>query len=140
MIEMVAEFIAAILGLIKKGQLEQASQTLDHAYLDFLKTDASLFREIPKEGLTETLLRDHNYTNGHLKILSELFFAEAELQLAQENNEDSLAYYEKSLILFKFVEKESKSFSFDKQSRLSFIEERISHLKNAASWQGANSV
>lgn len=73
MIEMIADLIALLLGLIKKGDLPQASKLLENAYRDFLKEDASFFRNLPKEKLTNKLLTEHNYTNGHLKILSELF-------------------------------------------------------------------
>ena len=47
MIEMMGEFIAAILGLIKKGDYKQASESLDRAYHNLLKEDASFFQRIP---------------------------------------------------------------------------------------------
>ncbi|MBN1132837.1 MAG: hypothetical protein JXR52_11445 [Bacteroidales bacterium] len=132
MIEMIADLVAGILGLIREGRLTQASQTLDNAYQEFLKKDASLFRNIPAEKLTETLLSEHNYTGGHLRILSELYFAEAELQLAKGKNKNSLEYYQKALVLFEFAEKVARSFSVDTQSRISVIKEKISHLKQPA--------
>jgi hypothetical protein len=130
MIEMISDLIAGILGLIKKGDYQQASQSLDNAYNEYLKQDASFFRGLPKEDLTNRLLKDHNYNNGHLEILSELFNAQAELSDAQGNQIESINFYEKSLILLEFVTKESKSFSFEKQSKLLSIQNRISQLKN----------
>lgn len=127
---MLATLIAGILGLIKKGDLQQASQALENAYNEFLKNDASLFRNIPKEELTEKLLREHNYTNDHLKILSELFYAEAELQLVEGTKTSSLEYFEKALILMEYSEKKSRSFSLENQSKLSAIQNRISQIKN----------
>lgn len=127
---MLATLIAGILGLIKKGDLQQASQALENAYTEFLKNDASLFRNIPKEELTEKLLGEHNYTNDHLKILSELFYAEAELQLVEGNKTSSLEYFEKALILMEYSEKKSKSFSLENQSKLSAIQNRMSQIKN----------
>jgi len=132
MIEMIAELVAGILGLIKKGDYKQASQSLDYAYSNFLKQDASLLQSIPKEELTVTLLREHNYNNGHLEILSELFYAQAELFYAQGKQTESLEFYEKSFILLNFITKESESFSLDKQSRLTALQERISELKDSA--------
>ena len=73
MIEMIGEFIALLLGLLKKDDVQQAAERLDNAYRQFLKEDAAYFRIIPKEELTTKLLEEHNYTYGHLKILSELF-------------------------------------------------------------------
>ena len=133
MIEMIAELIAGILGLIKKGDFQQASQSLDNAYYDFLKQDASLFRSIDKEKLTDELLSLHNYTHGHLEILSELFYAEAELLYAQGQQSRSTEFYEKTLTLYEFVNKESKTFSFDKELKISLIRNRIEQLKKADS-------
>ena len=129
MIEMMGELIAALLGLIKKGNLEEAAEALENAYHDFLKEDAAFFYAIPKEKLTEKLLQEHNYTRGHLEILSELFYAEAELLFAKDKKAESLVFYEKSLILKEFVINESKTFSFDKQSRIEEIRRKIELIK-----------
>ncbi len=125
MIEMIADLIAGILGLIKKGDYGQASQNLDNAYFNFLKQDASFFRSISKEKLTDELIKEHNYTNGHLEILAELFYAEAELLYAKGNCIESIEYYEKTLILYEFVAKESKSYSINRQSKMLMIQHRI---------------
>jgi hypothetical protein len=130
MIEMLGDLIAGILGLIRKGDFQKASQSLENAYYDFLKQDASLFRCIPKEKLTEELIHKHNYTNGHLEILSELFYTEAELKYAKGDRSISLEFYEKALLLFEFVDKESKLFSTDKQSKILNIQNRIAQLKD----------
>ena len=47
MIEMLAELIAGILGLIKKGDFQKASQSLESAYQDLLKEDSTFFNKIP---------------------------------------------------------------------------------------------
>jgi len=128
MIEMMAELIAGLLGLIKKGELKQAEKAIDNAYHNFLKEDAALFRSIPKEKLTDQLLHKHNYTKGHLEVLAELFFAEAELKFAEKKVKESLEYYEKSLILHEYVIRETKAFSFEKQKRIDHIKNRIEGL------------
>lgn len=125
MIEMIAEVIARIIGLIKKGDSEKASQLLENAYRDFLKEDASFFRSIPKEKLNENLLSKHNYTNGHLQILAELFIAEAELQISKNHNQSGLEYFEKSLILLRFVEQESTDFSLSLIQKINNLENKI---------------
>lgn len=130
MIEMIADLIALILGLIKKGDLPQASQLLENAYREFLKEDASFFRNLPKEELTNELLIKHNYTNGHFKILAELFFAEGELQAVLKNKKKGLAYYEKALFLFEFTNQNSNTFSFSEESKIALITTKIDHLKN----------
>lgn len=129
MIEMLGELLAAIFGLIKKGNYDQASKSLDRAYYNLLKEDASFFQRISKDKLTEKLIREHNYTHSHLEILAELFYAEAELQYAKGNQDKSIKFYEKSFILFEFIAKKSKSFSFERQSKQSLIKERIAQIK-----------
>jgi hypothetical protein len=125
MVEMFGEMIAAILGLIKKGEYKQASVRLDKIFYDMLKQDSSFFRGIPEEELTSKLLRDHNFTNGHLEILAGLFDAEAELELAQGNRTESLEYSRKSLVIYKFIDKEFKIYSQERIDRMSAIRERI---------------
>jgi len=129
MIEMLADLIAGILSLIKKGDFQRASQAIENVFYDFLKQDAAFFDNIPREDLTTKLLGEHNFTNGHLEILAELFYVQAELSEAQGKQNNSLGYYEKSLTLFEFVEKETKTFSAERQSRISLIGDQISKLK-----------
>lgn len=129
MIEMLAELVAGILALIKKGNYTKASQSIENAYTELLKQEARFFIKIPENELTSVLIQEHNYTNGHLEILSELFYLEAEVLYAQKANEKSLEFYQKSLTLLEFVMDESQTFSFKYQSKLALLESRISELK-----------
>jgi hypothetical protein len=131
MIEMIGDLIAAILGMIKKGNYGQASEQLGRIYYDMLKEDASFFRGIPEQDLTHKLLQDHNYTSGHLEILAELFNVEAELELAQGNLAGSLEYSQKSLILFRFINAEQKTYSSLRINKMEVITKRIKLLKNS---------
>jgi hypothetical protein len=131
MIEMLGDLIAAILGLIKKGDYNQASERLGNIYYDMLKEDASFFRAIPEDDLTHKLLQDHNYTNGHLEILAELFNAEAELELAQGNRAGSLEYSRKSLLLFEFIDVEQKTYTQERINKMATIRNRIKALHNS---------
>ena len=130
MIEMIGELIAAIIGKIRKGDYKQASDELVNIYYDVLKEDASFFRTIPEENLTIKLLQDHNYTNGHLEILAELFNAEAELSLAQGNKPNSIEYSRKSLILFEFIDREQKTYSHERINKMDAIRKRIGTLSD----------
>lgn len=125
MVEMIGDLIAALLGLIKKGDLEQAEKILERGYYELLRRDASFFQLIPKEQLTDKLLGEHHYTNGHLEVLSELFFAEATLSEAQKKLNDSRTYYEKSLVLLEFLEQEDKTWSAKREERKIMLKERI---------------
>ena len=128
MVEMLAEMIAIILGLAKKGDYKQASERLSRVYYDMLKQDASFFRTIPEEELTNKLLKEHDYNNGHLEILAELFNAEAELEFAQGNRAGSLEYSRKSLTLFEFIDKELKTYSAERINKMKSIRDRVEAL------------
>ncbi len=130
MIEMMGDFIMALMGKIKKKDFEQADVMINNAYQDMLKEDAAFFDKIPLEELTKSLMEEHNYTHGHLEILSDLLYAQGELNFAQNKKDRSLVYYQKSRYLLDFVLKETKTFSFEKQNRLSEIEGRIDSLEN----------
>jgi hypothetical protein len=130
MIEMIGDLIAGILGLIKKGDYNVASDQIGKIYYDMLKQDASFFHAIPANELTRTLLQDHNYTNGHLEILAELFNVEAELELAQGNKDGSLEYSNKSLIIFDYIETEQRTYSSERVKKIEAIRKRIEALRN----------
>ena len=129
MIEKIGVLVSGILGRFRNRSRQGAPQSIDNAYQAVLKEDAAFFNNILLARLTDNLIGEHNYTNGHLEILSELFYAQAELSYAQGIRHESLHYYQKSLKLLEFVSEESKSFSLDKQSRISSIKKRISELK-----------
>lgn len=128
MVEMIGDLIAALLGLIKKGDTDQAEKLLERGYYELLRREASFFQQIPKEKLTDQLLVEHNYTSGHLAVLAELFYAEAMVSQAQNRLENSLVCYEKSLALLEFLEHEDKTWSAKREERISLLRERISVL------------
>lgn len=129
MIEMFGELLAGIFGLIKKGEYKKASEQIGRVYYDILKEDASFFRAIPEEEVTHKLLQEHNYTNGHIEILAELFNAEAELCLAQGNKSGSIEYSGKSLILFEFIDADQKTYSLERINKMETIRKRIETLQ-----------
>jgi hypothetical protein len=125
MVAMLGDMIAGILGLIKKGDLKQASEKLDRLYYDMLRRDAVIFRELPEDELTNTLLHEHNYTYGHLEILAELFNTEAELCIARGDKAGSLDFSRKTLVLLEFIDKESRTFSRERMDKIEMIRQRI---------------
>lgn len=129
MIEMLGDLLASIFGLIKKGDYKRASENLGKIYYDMLKEDAAFFRAIPADELTHKLLKEHNYTNGHLEILAELFNAEAELDLARGKRSSCLEYSTKSLILFEFIDREQKTYSSERLEKMAAISKRIEEVQ-----------
>ena len=129
MIEMIGDLIAAFLGLLKKGDLDQAEKLIERGYIELLRNDASFFLLIPQEQLTDQLIGEHHYEHFHLEILAELFFAEASLAEAQQKPDHSLACYEKSQILNEFLEQKDKTWSARREERKVVLREKISELR-----------
>jgi len=129
MAEMIGDLIAGIFGLVRKGNFTEASEKLERIYYDMLKEDAAFFRSIPAADLTRKLLEEHNYTNGHLEVLAELFNAEAELELAQGNKAGCIEYSEKALLLFEFIDIQQKTLSVERLDKMAAIRERIAGCK-----------
>lgn len=125
MIEMVGQLIAAILGKVRKGELDHASAQLENLYYDVLREDAAYFRNLDAKDITTTILKDHNYTNGHLEILSELFNAEAELCLARSDKKGCLDYSAKSLSILEFIDSEMKTYSLERINKMESLRKRI---------------
>jgi len=125
LIAMLGDLIAGILGLIKKGELDQAREKLDKLYYEMLREDAAYFRELPEDKLTETLLHQHNYTNGHLEILAELFNTEAELRIAGGDKNGSKEFSGKALALFEFIDREYKTYSPERIDKMDKIRQRL---------------
>ena len=126
MIEMMAQFIAAVLAILRKGNLPEARQMLETAYYDFLKQDAAFFHDIPEEKLTDELIGQHHFTHGHLELLSELFYAEGEVEQSAGNHDDSLACYRKALRLVQFLADNSDTFSPLREERILLLRSKIS--------------
>jgi hypothetical protein len=129
LIEEMTKFLAVVFGLMKKGDYQKAAEQLENTYYTLLKEDATFFRQIPEEDLTNELLDKHNYTNGHIEILAELFNAEAELCLAQKDLTSCLTSSRKSLLLFRFIDEEYKTYSQERIDKMESIEERIKTLE-----------
>ncbi|HUW93964.1 MAG TPA: hypothetical protein VMV74_12425 [Bacteroidales bacterium] len=129
MIEMLGDLIAGIFGLVRKGDFTAASEKLERVYYDMLKEDAAFFRSIPAADLTRKLMEEHNYTNGHLEILAELFNAEAELELAQGKKAGCIEYSEKALLLFEFIDTAQKTLSVERIDKMDEIRDRILKFK-----------
>jgi len=134
MVEMIGDLIAAFLGLLKKGDLDQAEKLMERGYTELLRNDASFFLLIPKEELTDKLLGEHHYEHYHLEILSELFFAEASLAEARHKTGHSLDCYEKSQLLTEFLEQADKTWSARREERKALLREKISTLRSE-SWR-----
>ena len=130
MIEMMGQFVAAILSKILKREYKEAEELLEESYNTLLKDSAAKFTFISKEKLTDQLISKYHFVDEQLEIVALLFKAEAELRMAQGNKELSLEFFEKALILLEFVDNNSKTFSMERKSDIDDIKHKINELNN----------
>lgn len=126
---MLAEMMEGILALIKNGDLDKASITIDQASQKLLKQNMDTFNAIPEADLQQALEKEYDFTQDHMEMLSELFYAQGELKLAQNLKEESLECYRKSKLLLDHVIQASRTFSFEKEARTAHLQSRIDDLK-----------
>jgi hypothetical protein len=125
MIEMLGELLRAIFGMISKGRFEEAGESISEAYITMLRKDSAFFQAIPADKLTSTLIEDHNYTNTHLEVLAELLYAEAELLFAKDKKTESMPFYQKSILLFEFVDTAYRTYSEERLKKMDDIRNKM---------------
>lgn len=128
MIEMLGDLLRAIFGMIRNKNFIGAQESINEAYLSMLRKDSAFFQQIPADKLTATLIEDHNYTNGHLEILAELLYAEAELLTARNKKAESLPVYYKSLLLFEYVENVYRTYDEERIRKINNIRVKLKNL------------
>ena len=128
MIDMFGEMLRGIMGMIRKKNYEEASDAIENAYKELLQKDSAEILKISPENLLKTLQYEYNYEQQHLEIISGLLFAEAELDLAKNDLSKSLTNFKKSLIILNYLDKEQKTFSFERQNRIAEIENRMEEI------------
>ena len=128
MIEMFGEMLAGIFGLLRKRRYSEASQAIENTYAELLRKDSSEILKVDSEKLPETLQRDFNFNQQQLEIVAGLLHAEAELNFRQKKFAESKLNFQKSLTLLKYLEKEQKIYSVERQNQIADIEKRISEI------------
>ena len=128
LVAMLGEMLAGILGLIRKGDTKQASDKLRKVYGDFLKENSEPLRSIPEEDLLSQLGTRENFTAGHYEMLAEIFRAEGELCHATGDLDGARAFYRKSLLLFRHADRESRTYSRDRQDKMEKLQEGLENL------------
>ena len=112
------EVIQKILGHRKKRENDQAEEQIRYFY-SCLKVETNI-RELTIEELINYLQDERKLSNEHLELLAFVLKEQGELAV---NENDKLDYFRKSYFLLDKVERESTSFSMDRQMKLSELRE-----------------
>ena len=117
---MLFEVIQKIMNFRKKGQHKAAEEQIDYFY-NYL----TLERDLPTmsiESLLAYLTVEKKLTNNHIEMIAYVLKEQGELA---EESEQKLDFFRKAWFLFEKTERESTSFSMERQMKLAELREYL---------------
>lgn len=117
---MLFEVIQKILRYRKKGEKGKAMEEVKYFY-NCLKIDKNL-GEMGIEELVQFLEKEKKLTNEHIELLAFVLKEQGELTGDDQTRKD---YFQKSYFLLNKVERESTSFSMERQMKIAELREYL---------------
>jgi hypothetical protein len=117
---MLFEVIQKILGYRKKGDKKGALQQIKYFYTCLDISDEVRAKSI--EELLKSLADEKKLTNEHIEMVAIVLTEEGELA---EDNEVKKDFFRKSYFLLEKVERESTSFSMERQLKMAKLREYL---------------
>ena len=117
---MMFELIAKIFRYRKKGEIENAQEEIKYFY-SILKIDEDV-RTLSIKDLLNLLENVKKLTNDHIEMVAYVLKEQGELST---NEKEKLDFFRKSYFLLEKVERESVSFSMDRQLKIAELREYL---------------
>lgn len=117
-LRMLFEVIQKIINFRRKGQYQEAEEQIDYFY-SYLKLEKDI-RKMNIESLLEYLTAEKKLTNNHIEMIAFVLKEQGELE---ENTEQKLDFFRKSYFLLEKADRESTSFSMERQLKLAELRE-----------------
>ncbi|SHI44902.1 hypothetical protein SAMN05444280_102121 [Tangfeifania diversioriginum] len=117
---MLFDVIQKIFNFRKKGQKEEAGEQIRYFY-NYLKLETKI-QEKNIESFLDYLVSEKKFTNDHLEMIAFVLKEQGELA---ESAEQKLDFFRKSYFLLDKVDRESTSFSMDRQMKLAELREYL---------------
>lgn len=117
---MLFDVIHKILGLRKKGDNEKAEEQIQYFY-SCLKIDEDV-QKLSIEQLVDLLENKKKLTNEHIELVAFVLKEQGELALDEKQGND---FFRKAYFLLEKVERESTSFSMDRQLKIAELKEYL---------------
>lgn len=126
------EFFNAIAKLVKLNvedpDTSRIRDRFDEVYKQFFRRPAAYFYETEKEIILDELLnegRSERDTLGKVQMLSELLYQDG---LIQKNIPEKCMLLEKSLYLFDYLDRNSRTFSWDRSGKMIEIKKLLTEF------------
>jgi glutaminase len=117
---MLFDVIQKIFNFRKKGQNEEAEEQIRYFY-NFLKIETKI-QEKSIEALVKFLVSEKKFTNNHIEMIAFVLKEQGELE---EEAEKKLDFFRKAYFLLEKVDRESTSFSMDRQMKLAELRDYL---------------
>jgi hypothetical protein len=117
---MLFDVIQKIFNFRKKGQKEEAEEQIRYFY-NYLKLETKILDKNIEE-LLDFLVSEKKFTNNHIEMIAFVLKEQGELA---EKAEQKLDFFRKSYFLLEKVDRESTSFSMDRQMKLAELREYL---------------
>ncbi len=117
---MLFELISKIVRYRKNGEKEKALDEIAYFYQN-LRIDSDI-KMMRIDELLTFLQKDKNLSNEHLEMVAFVLKEQGELE---ETLQSKLDFFRKSYFLLRKVDRESSTFSMDRQMKLADLEARL---------------
>lgn len=117
---MLFEVIHKIINFRKKGQKEEAEEQIRYFY-QYLKLETKILEKNIEE-LVEFLVSEKKFSNSHIEMIAFVLKEQGELE---EEFGQKLDFFRKAYFLLEKVDRESTSFSMDRQMKMAELREYL---------------
>ncbi len=123
-LEKLSRVVAAMFGLREKGFPEDALRLADETYKELLDLNVEELAIMPTEKFVETIRRI-GYSGNYLEALAQLARGTADSFQAKEKSEFAQSFYKKSLELYYLLNEKDKTFSFEREMKITELKDLI---------------
>lgn len=127
-LEKLSRVIAAMFGFRDNGFPEDALRLADETYKELLDLNVEELAIMPVDKFVETIKRI-GYSANYLEALAALAHETAASFLAQENIDYAQSFYQKALELYYLLNEKDKTFSFERETKISELKQLINENK-----------
>ncbi|MGQ1783571.1 MULTISPECIES: hypothetical protein [unclassified Saccharicrinis] len=130
MIEEIGKMIAAILGLLKEGKIEQAQKLYSEGIKRSLDLDEEAILIKDTDQLRNIFEDKFGESFEGLEVMAGLLVQGGDIHVRNNDDERAKSCYIKALQLYNLVEIESGAFSLERQANMGKVNQLINQLKS----------
>jgi hypothetical protein len=121
LVQQFTKVLEKLMGLKEKGDIQQAEQLIHEAYIGLFNLNRATLLNISDHQFIEKMKKDNKLKEEQLEVLAKLFFQDAEIIEGDEKNN----LYTKSLLIFEYLNKEQKMYSFEREDLILQLKQRL---------------